>query len=110
MFESIPNGIAATMKTTRSYHAYIAHSITNLADELPELVKVALSLWCDSKFSYATIEFFCSIKRILVVILVLDLPEKPNIFNQSGFDMLIIHKLTKYIELLFQKLVREINL
>lgn len=28
MFESIPNGIAATMKTTRSYHAYIAHSIT----------------------------------------------------------------------------------
>lgn len=28
MFESIPNGIAATVKTTRSYHPYIAHSIT----------------------------------------------------------------------------------
>lgn len=28
MFASIPNGIAATMKATRSYHPYIAHSIT----------------------------------------------------------------------------------
>ena len=28
MFASIPNSIAATMKATRSYHSYIAHSIT----------------------------------------------------------------------------------
>lgn len=52
------NGIAATMKTTRSYHSYIAHSITDLTEELPELVEVALSLWSDSKFSYAAIELF----------------------------------------------------
>lgn len=48
--------------------------------------------------------------QYLMIILVLDFPEKPNIFNQSGFDMFIIHKLAKYIELLFQKLVGEINL
>lgn len=45
-----------------------------------------------------------------MIILVLDFPEKSNVFNQSGFDMFIIHKLAKYIELLFQKLVREVNL
>lgn len=45
-----------------------------------------------------------------MIILVLDFPEKPNIFNQSGFDMFIIHKLAKYIELLLQKLVGKINL
>lgn len=28
MFAFIPNGIAATVKSTRSYHPYIAHSIT----------------------------------------------------------------------------------
>ena len=28
MLVSIPNGIAATVKATRSYHSYIAHSIT----------------------------------------------------------------------------------
>lgn len=28
MFASIPNGIAATMKAARSYHSYVAHSIT----------------------------------------------------------------------------------
>ena len=28
MFTPIPNGIAATVKATRSYHSYIAHSIT----------------------------------------------------------------------------------
>ena len=45
-----------------------------------------------------------------MIILVLDFPEKTNIFNQSRFDMFIIHKLAEYIELLFQKLVGEINL
>lgn len=48
--------------------------------------------------------------KYLVIILILDFSEKPNIFNQSRFDMFIIHKLAEYIELLFQKLVGEINL
>lgn len=40
-------------------------SLTNLADELSELIKVTLPLWCYAKFPDASVELFCSVKRIL---------------------------------------------
>lgn len=46
----------------------------------------------------------------LVIILILDFPEESDVFDKSGFNMFIIHELTKNIKLFPQKLVSEIYL
>lgn len=45
-----------------------------------------------------------------MIILILNFPKESYIFDQSGFDVLIIHKLTEDVKFLSQKLVCEIYL
>lgn len=45
-----------------------------------------------------------------MIILILDFPEESDVLDKPGFYMLIIHELTKNIELFPQKLVSEIYL
>lgn len=46
----------------------------------------------------------------LLVRLVLGLPEEADILDESGLDVLIVHKLAEDVELLTQKLVGEVHL
>lgn len=46
----------------------------------------------------------------LVVILIFNFPKESDIFDQSGFDVLVIHELAEDIKFLSQKLVCEIYL
>ena len=45
-----------------------------------------------------------------MIILILDFPEEPDVFDKSGFDMFIVHELAKNIKLFPQKLVSEVYL
>lgn len=45
-----------------------------------------------------------------MIILILDFPEESDVFDKSGFDMFIIHKLAKNIKLFPQKLVSKVHL
>lgn len=45
-----------------------------------------------------------------MIIVILNFPKESYIFDQSGFDVLIIHKLTEDVKFLSQKLVCEIYL
>lgn len=44
---------------------YLRVFLTNLTDELSELIQVALSIWSDAKLPYATVKLLCPLKWIL---------------------------------------------
>lgn len=46
----------------------------------------------------------------LLVGLILGFPEKADVFDESGFDVLVIHELTENVELLAEELIREVHL
>lgn len=46
----------------------------------------------------------------LLIGLIFGLPEEADVLDESGLDVLIIHKLTEDVELLPKKLICEVNL
>lgn len=42
--------------------------------------------------------------------LILGFPEEADVFDESGFDVLIIHELTENVELLAEELICEVHL
>lgn len=46
----------------------------------------------------------------LLVGLILGFPEEADVFDESGFDVLVIHELTENVELLAEELICEVHL
>lgn len=42
--------------------------------------------------------------------LILGFPEEADVFDESGFDVLVIHELTENVEFLAEELIREVHL
>lgn len=88
----LPDGAAATVEAPRTDHTHVAHGVawkkaglnmavvpcgytleficqgellTDLADELSELIQVALSIRSEAQLSDASVELFCALKRVL---------------------------------------------
>ena len=116
------DGIGDEMESAGPDHPDVAHGVADVSDEDSELVHVGGdAIGHDAQLSNGLVEFPCSVEGIILQLLrrrhsltlvqiQLAFPEEPQIFGQSGFDVLIVEKLGEDDKLFPEELVREIYL